>query len=102
MRHLFKSLFMTLVVTAGAVLALVILLNYSFFDAWVNTITFWCIMVLLVCIWGAFIGEVRQTLGPPKEAEPPREALEKLVDAAALSETADEAAETPFAEAEAH
>ena len=72
MRHLFKSLFMTLVVTAGAVLALVILLNYSFFDAWVNTITFWCIMVLLVCIWGAFIGEVRQTLWPPKEAEPPR------------------------------
>ena len=31
MRHLFKSLFMTLVVTVGAVIALVVLLNHSFF-----------------------------------------------------------------------
>ena len=48
MRHLIKSLFMTLVVTAGAVLAMLILLNHSFFDARVNTLTFWCIVVLLV------------------------------------------------------
>ena len=101
MRHLFKSLFMTLVVTVGAVIALVVLLNHSFFDAWVNTITFWCIIVLLACIWGAFVGEVKETLGPQKKAGPAEDAVEKLVDAAALSEAEEEAADTPFAEAEA-
>lgn len=101
MRHLFKSLFMTLVVTVGAVIALVVLLNHSFFDAWVNTITFWCIIVLLACIWGAFVGEVKETLGSQKKAGPAEDAVEKLVDAAALSEAEEEAADTSFAEAEA-
>ena len=98
MRHLFKSLFMTLVVTAGAVLAMLILLNHSFFDARVNTITFWCIVVLLACIWGAFIGEVRETTKAQKPETSPDEAVEKLVEAAALSEAAEEA-QAPFAEA---
>ncbi|MEE0757596.1 hypothetical protein, partial [Allofournierella sp.] len=98
MRHLFKSLFMTLVVTAGAVLAMLILLNHSFFDARVNTITFWCIVVLLACIWGAFIGEVRETTKAQKPETSPDEAMEKLVEAAALSKAAEEA-QAPFAEA---
>ena len=98
MRHLFKSLFMTLVVTAGAVLAMLILLNHSFFDARVNTITFWCIVVLLACIWGAFIGEVRETTKAQKPETSPDEAVEKLVEAAALSEAAEEV-QAPFAEA---
>ena len=99
MRHLIKSLFMTLVVTAGAVLAMLILLNHSFFDARVNTLTFWCIVVLLACIWGAFIGEVRETTSqhkPQKSAD--SDAMEKLVDAAALNEAAPEE-EAPFEEA---
>ena len=87
MRHLLKSLVMTLVVTAGAVLAMLILLNHSFFDARVNTLTFWCIVVLLACIWGAFIGEVRETTSQQKPQKPAdSDAMEKLVDAAALNE----------------
>ena len=99
MRHLIKSLFMTLVVTAGAVLAMLILLNHSFFDARVNTLTFWCIVVLLACIWGAFIGEVRETTSQQKPQKPAdSDAMEKLVDAAALNEAAPEE-EAPFEEA---
>ena len=98
MRHLFKSLFMTLVVTAGAVLAMLILLNHSFFDARVNTITFWCIVALLASIWGAFAGEVRETAKAQKPEKPSGDAVEKLVDAAALNEAGDEA-RAPFAEA---
>ena len=90
MRHLFKSLFMTLVVTAGAVLAMLILLNHSFFDARVNTITFWCIVALLASIWGAFAGEVRETAKAQKPEKPSGDAVEKLMDAAALNEAGGE------------
>ena len=93
MRHLIKSLFMTLVVTAGAALALLILLNHSFLDERMNAITFWCIVALLVCIWGAFVAEVFQTLSAGRDKPG---ASPALTEAAALTEAEPEA---PFAEA---
>ena len=98
MRHLLKSLVMTLVVTAGALMALAILLNFSFFDAWVNTITFWCIIALMACIWVAFAAEILETVRAQKQRKTRDETVEKLLDAAALNEADDEDAPPPPAE----
>ena len=69
-RHLAKSLFISLVLTAGAGFALMVFQRYSFFDDKINQITFWCIVALFAAIWLAFLAEAFETLRPA--ARPPK------------------------------
>ena len=105
MRHLAKSLFISLVLTAGAGFALMVFQRYSFFDDKINQITFWCIVALFAAIWLAFLAEAFETLRPAarppqkprprqqrpakpkkKSGEPSGAALEALAGAAALDQ----------------
>lgn len=61
MRHLFKSLFISCVLTLGTFFAYYVVSNYSFLGSDVNRITQACILLLLGCVWLAFVLEVFET-----------------------------------------